>query len=364
MLLKNFINFNPLEKLDNQLYRKFSMDMLNPFSRYIESNNFDVFKGGSKFRNGDTLFARITPCLENGKTAYVNSLNDNEVAFGSTEFIVARAVKDVSLPLFVYYLLCSKKIRNVAIASMIGSSGRERVQQIALDNIEIPQYSLSTQQHIVDSIGSVDDAIEKNEEIMSSFQKYIKSLYLTYAAKTKETIKLSNLITKSGTLLKNSEWHNERVIDLSTMPQDNICIITDSNGADFSTNIKTLEDNTLLYGSIRPYFKKCGFTVNHSYVAGTIHTFKVIDEKYFTYILATICSNGFHNYTNTNSQGTKMPIINWETFVNYDVQLVSKNELNDFYCKTVDIYNYIKILMNKTMILKLLKQTLLNKYFS
>lgn len=128
------------------------MDMLTPYSRYISSNCFDEFKGGSKFRNEDTLFARITPCLENGKTAYVNSLNDNEIAFGSTEFIVARAIDGISLPLFVYYLLCSKKVRNIAIASMIGSSGRERVQQIALDNIEIPQYSLSTQQHIVDSI--------------------------------------------------------------------------------------------------------------------------------------------------------------------------------------------------------------------
>ena len=149
MLLKNFINFNALEKLDNQIYRKFSMDMITPHSRYLASNNFEVFNGGSKFRNGDTLFARITPCLENGKTAYVNSLNDNEIAFGSTEFIVARAVENVSLPLFVYYLLCSKTVRNIAIASMIGSSGRERVQQIALDNIEIPQYSLPTQQHIV-----------------------------------------------------------------------------------------------------------------------------------------------------------------------------------------------------------------------
>ena len=198
---------------------------------------------------------------------------------------------------------------------------------------------------------------------MSSFQKYIKSLYLTYTAKTKETIKLSSLIKKSGTLLKNSEWHKEKVIDLSTMPQDNICIITDSNGADFSTNIKTLEDNTLLYGSIRPYFKKCGFTINHSYVAGTIHTFKVIDEKYFTYILATICSDGFHNYTNTNSQGTKMPIINWETFINYDMPLISKNELNDFYSKTINVYNMIKRLMQKSIIYKRLKATLLNRYF-
>jgi len=152
MLLKDFINFNPTEKLNNQIHKKFSMDQIIPYSRYVKTNSFEKYEGGSKFRNGDTLFARITPCLENGKTAYINSLNDNEIAFGSTEFIVARAIDGISLPLFVYYLLCSKKVRNIAIASMIGSSGRERVQQVALDNIEISQYSLPTQHHIVDSI--------------------------------------------------------------------------------------------------------------------------------------------------------------------------------------------------------------------
>ena len=162
MLLKDFIDFNPKESLSKDVYRKISMDQLKPFQRYISSNNYEMFSGGSKFRNGDTIMARITPCLENGKTAYVNCLTNNEVAFGSTEFIVARAKKDVSLPLFVYYLLCSTPIRNTAILSMTGSSGRERVQQFMLDNYEIPNYSLEFQQHIVDTIGSVDDLIEKN----------------------------------------------------------------------------------------------------------------------------------------------------------------------------------------------------------
>jgi type I restriction enzyme S subunit len=69
------------------------MEQLEPFTRKIANYELSKFTGGSKFRNGDTLFARITPCLENGKTAYVNILDDNEVAFGSTEFIVMRKKK-------------------------------------------------------------------------------------------------------------------------------------------------------------------------------------------------------------------------------------------------------------------------------
>lgn len=79
-----------------------------------------------KFRNGDTLFARITPCLENGKTAYVNFLADNGMACGSTEFIVFRGRRVSSY--FTYCLARTHDFRENAIKSMIGSSGRQRVQ--------------------------------------------------------------------------------------------------------------------------------------------------------------------------------------------------------------------------------------------
>ena len=152
MKLKDFVIFNPIERLPkNQTFKKISMDQLQPYSRKIESNTYEEYKGGSKFRNGDTLFARITPCLENGKTSYVSCLEDNEVGFGSTEFIVVRAKPNISLPLFVFYLMTTDAIRSKAIISMTGSSGRERVQQVALDNIVIPDYKLEYQQHIVNT---------------------------------------------------------------------------------------------------------------------------------------------------------------------------------------------------------------------
>ena len=180
MLLKNFIDFNPKEILSKDIHRKISMDQLKLFCRHIISENYEMFTGGSKFRNGDTIMARITPCLENGKTAYVNCLNNNEVAFGSTEFIVARAKEGVSLPLFVYYLLCSSPIRNTAILSMTGSSGRERVQQFMLDNYEIPYYSLSFQQHIVNILGTIDDEIESNESLIVKINESTKLFYINF----------------------------------------------------------------------------------------------------------------------------------------------------------------------------------------
>src|SRR5207248_27253 len=91
---------------------------------------------GAKFQNGDTLFARITPCLENGKTGFVQFLPDEQaVACGSTEFIVLRS--RTLTPEFVYLLARSEEFRGNAIKSMSGASGRQRVQEQCFDDFKI-----------------------------------------------------------------------------------------------------------------------------------------------------------------------------------------------------------------------------------
>ena len=93
---------------------------------------------GTKFQNGDTLFARITPCLENGKTGFVQFLPGAQpVAFGSTEFIVLRS--STLTPEFVYCLARSDEFRGVAIKSMSGATGRQRVQEQCFDDFQIAQ---------------------------------------------------------------------------------------------------------------------------------------------------------------------------------------------------------------------------------
>jgi type I restriction enzyme S subunit len=93
---------------------------------------------GAKFQNGDTLFARITPCLENGKTGFVQFLPDAQaVGFGSTEFIVLRS--RTLTPEFVYLLARSDEFRGIAIKSMSGATGRQRVQERCFDDFQIAQ---------------------------------------------------------------------------------------------------------------------------------------------------------------------------------------------------------------------------------
>ena len=101
------------------------------------------YAGGMKFQNHDTIMARITPCLENGKVAYVNFLQNEEVAFGSTEYIVM-TTNDDFMPELLYYLCRDESFKSYATKNMNGSSGRQRVsgETIGKYKIAIPPKSL------------------------------------------------------------------------------------------------------------------------------------------------------------------------------------------------------------------------------
>jgi type I restriction enzyme S subunit len=89
-----------------------------------------------RFMNGDTLVARITPCLENGKTAFVDFLANGEIAWGSTEYMVLRP-KPPLPPIFAYCLARTDEFRDFAIQNMTGTSGRQRVAPTAMDHFRI-----------------------------------------------------------------------------------------------------------------------------------------------------------------------------------------------------------------------------------
>ena len=102
-----------------------------------ESVDQRPYGSGMRFANGDTLIARITPCLENGKTAYVDFLRDDEIGWGSTEYIVMKPITPLPNE-FVYCLARSAKFREFAIQNMSGTSGRQRVPATALSRFAMP----------------------------------------------------------------------------------------------------------------------------------------------------------------------------------------------------------------------------------
>lgn len=179
--LGELIEFNPTHSIKKDVMTAYvEMANLSESSMSIDTTIIRPFTAGSKFKNEDTLLARITPCLENGKTAYVECLDDGEVAFGSTEFIVMRGKNDVS-PYWIYCLAKNENFRSYAISSMIGSSGRQRVHSDYLKEYRVETDSLDNMPKFHRSVTPIFKLIA-NKNIENQQLKALKELLLQRVA--------------------------------------------------------------------------------------------------------------------------------------------------------------------------------------
>ena len=176
--LSDIAIINPKENIGKgTVAKKIPMDKLQPFCRDIPGFILEEYKGGAKFRNEDTIMARITPCLENGKIAKVTVLDDGEIGFGSTEYIVFRSIQDISDADFLYYLICSQLVRVPAIKSMVGSSGRQRVQTDVIANLDIQVPPIEEQRRIGGVLKAFDDKIALNNVINDNLWQQAQAIY-------------------------------------------------------------------------------------------------------------------------------------------------------------------------------------------
>ena len=178
MKLSDFCEINPRVTLKKgQLAKKIAMTDLPIFGKSINSYRIEEYNGGTKFQNGDTLMARITPCLENGKGGYVDILDEGEVAFGSTEYIVFRGKLEVSDSQFLYYFINTHEFREIAIKSMTGTSGRQRVQTDLIANMEFDFPELEEQRKIATILCYIDEKINVNNKLNANLEELIAKIF-------------------------------------------------------------------------------------------------------------------------------------------------------------------------------------------
>lgn len=182
MKLSEIIGFNPPRKLVKGKNAPFvEMAALPQNSRDISYVFQKEFNGsGTKFKNGDTLLARITPCLENGKTAKVNCLHANEIAHGSTEFIVMQAKEPEFDEDFIYYLCRWNNFREYAVGRMEGSSGRQRVDWRAVSDFECNLPDKEIRKKIGYSLKQFDDKIATNNKINQTLESISQTLFKSW----------------------------------------------------------------------------------------------------------------------------------------------------------------------------------------
>lgn len=163
--VSELIQFNPPEPLrKGTLALYLDMAAIPTTGSWPEPPEPREFGSGMRFRNGDTLLARITPCLENGKTAFVQCLPDDALAWGSTEFIVMRPKEPVPAE-YVYLLARDSAFREHAIQSMTGTSGRQRVQADSVAEFKVASPpDAKIWQAFADFVAPLFKGIEANSE--------------------------------------------------------------------------------------------------------------------------------------------------------------------------------------------------------
>jgi len=152
-----------------------------PSARSVPESEIREFKGGgARFIPGDTLMARITPCLENGKIARFWPTDGTSPGFGSTEFIVIRGRDGVTDNDFAYYLTQWPEFRQFAISQMTGSSGRQRVPASSLAHFEVTIPPIPVQRCIAHILGALDDKIALNRRMNRTLEKMAQAIFKSW----------------------------------------------------------------------------------------------------------------------------------------------------------------------------------------
>ena len=374
----DFIDFNPrLNLKKGTITTKVAMDKLKPFTKKIPETEKAEFNGGAKFCNGDTVMARITPCLENGKTAYVDMLDDGEIGFGSTEFIVMRAKAGISDPQFVYYTAINPTFRNVAIKSMVGSSGRQRVQQSVLEELELSVPGLDEQRRIGAFLAELDEKIALNNKINDNLEQQAQAIY----HERFETVSPNDLP---------SDWRIVTLGEVATisnksfnpLKEPEILLEHYSIPAfdearfpvfELSTSIKSnkfiIDASCFMISKLNPTTKRVWkpYCLTGNAVCSTeFIVYKAKDKTITDFLYSVIDSNSFSDFMCshvTGSTGSRQRTTPSDT-LSYELTLPSEDELAEFQSLVSPMYAQIRINAIENDRLKRLRDSLLPKLMS
>lgn len=376
--LNEVLTLNPTLKLKkNTIAKKIAMENIKEYQKKIDSYTYSEFKSGSKFMNGDTLLARITPCLENGKTAYVDILDENEIAFGSTEFFVLRPKDNLMDSHFLYYLMRTNELRNTIIKSMTGTSGRQRAQKESILEYEFCLPSLKAQTAIAKLLKNLDDKIETNKKIIANLEELSQTLFKRWFVDFEFPDENSNPYKSSGGEMIDSELGK---IPLSWKVQKLNDIFKINYGKNLPTK-KILNNGYPVFGGngIIGYYSNYMYETPKILIScrgaasGKIHISKeksfvtnnsiVLDEKqknYFYYFKELYKYNDFKRYT-TGSAQPQITIAN----IKYLVYLTpNTNIIDQFNSKVSCLFNQKNNCEDENQDLAELRDTLLPKLMS
>lgn len=365
----DFVDINPLVKLKgNEEYSFIEMADLNDGQRYVYPSAKRILTGGGRFEENDTLFARITPCLENGKICQAKGLKDGK-GFGSTEFLVFRGRESISDSNFVFYLSRWDDVRRFAELHMVGTSGRQRVPKDVFDNLELDlPEDLPTQIRIASILSSLDDKIELNRRTNHTLEQIAQTLFKKYA-ETGELVRLDEVIQLDPkvSLKKSNIASYVEMSDLS----DTELSINNHVKKEFSGGSRFQNGDTL-FARITPCLEngKTGFVnfLDDNEIGFGSTEFIVMRARenisqYYPYFIAR--DNNFRDYAIRSMGGTSgRQRVQKEMLLSYDVPKFDRQSMKDFDRIVDDIFLKIFAITKESKCLSQIRDSLLPKLLS
>lgn len=366
--LEDIIDVNPPVKLKKgEVYPFIDIDKVSPTKRSVTNEETKIYDGqsSSKFCNGDTVFSRITPCLENRKIAKVSI--EGEAAFGSTEFYVFRAKKKKADERFTYYLTSSDAVVLPAINSMTGASGRQRADRRFIQRLKLNLPDLPTQKKIADVLSAYDDLIEANSRRIELLEQVAQELYKEWFVRFRfpgyENVKFENGLPEGWQIKRLADfcYVTDGTHDTPKPVNEGVPLITgrciSSGFIDFSVayniseadhqDIKKrsgLKSGDILFSNIGTVGNSCIVDYDREFSVKNVIIFKPETLRDTTYLYYWMTSSTMQEIFATQTNGASQQFVGLTFMRRYKLIVPKDDVLNAFADKALQIIEQKRLL--------------------
>lgn len=285
-------------------------------------------KGFTYFERGDVLLAKITPCFENGKATLTNNLK-TQIGFGSTEFHVLRAIPELIIPEYIFYLIWNERFRVAAAKEMTGSAGQKRVSADYLKEYQFHLPPLCEQENIVETLNKGYSIQRKREQAIKLADAFLHATFLEMFSQlgdSRNRVKLGDIVALDAPMV---DPRKEEYIDLIHIGPDRIekntgLLLPALTARDENLISKKFlfDESYVLYSKIRPYLKKCAIPDFSGLCSADMYPVKPIANKTNReFLWQLLLSDFFTKYTETLPDRANIPKLNRKELLNFEISL-------------------------------------------
>lgn len=335
------VSLNPRVSLEKgAVYPFVEMSNAVPGARKPEKDVYQKYSGGgAKFEEGDTVVARIEPCLQNGKGFQCSY----KKGFGSTEFLVFRPLnlKEMDCD-YLYYYMGQQSIREAMAKTMVGASGRQRVNNAVFNDLQINLPPLKIQQEIASILSRYDSLIENYRKQIKLLEEAAQRLYKEWFVELRfpghENTKmvdglpegwkkgvLEDIASESGKKVDKKVRDNFKYyLPIDCLPKQSLTYLSPADISLAESSLVSFAKGDILFGAMRPYFHKVCFAQSSGLTRSTCFVLNAKDSDYQGFLLMLLFDEGTIKHATSISVGTTMPYTRWKEFKSMKILIPNK----------------------------------------